>query len=80
MDVTNVTNCYNPTNPPSAHKCFQSNRGITSWRFTPELSVCVPDELSPSLLDQQKREQILVGLERFIRKEYNGERWLSPVP
>uniref|UniRef100_A0A8C1UMT5 Terminal uridylyl transferase 4 n=1 Tax=Cyprinus carpio TaxID=7962 RepID=A0A8C1UMT5_CYPCA len=30
-------------------------------------------ELSPSLIEQQKREQILGSLERFIRKEYNGE-------
>ncbi|XP_016305973.1 terminal uridylyltransferase 4-like [Sinocyclocheilus anshuiensis] len=29
-------------------------------------------ELSPSLIEQQKREQILGSLERFIRKEYNG--------
>ncbi|KAM6962727.1 terminal uridylyltransferase 4 [Aplochiton taeniatus] len=33
-------------------------------------------ELSPSLLEQQKREQILVGLERFIRKEYNDKAQL----
>ncbi|XP_056459733.1 terminal uridylyltransferase 4 isoform X1 [Gadus chalcogrammus] len=33
-------------------------------------------ELSPSLIDQQKREQILVGLERFIRKEYNDKALL----
>lgn len=30
-------------------------------------------ELSPTLIEQQKREQILGSLERFIRKEYNGE-------
>ncbi|KAJ8270264.1 hypothetical protein GJAV_G00112280 [Gymnothorax javanicus] len=29
------------------------------------------NELSPLPVEQQKREQILVGLERFIRKEYN---------
>uniref|UniRef100_A0A9J7ZJJ3 RNA uridylyltransferase n=1 Tax=Cyprinus carpio carpio TaxID=630221 RepID=A0A9J7ZJJ3_CYPCA len=29
-------------------------------------------ELSPSIIEQQKREQILGSLERFIRKEYNG--------
>uniref|UniRef100_A0A667Z506 Terminal uridylyl transferase 4 n=1 Tax=Myripristis murdjan TaxID=586833 RepID=A0A667Z506_9TELE len=29
-------------------------------------------ELSPSAVEQQKREQILASLERFIRKEYNG--------
>lgn len=33
-------------------------------------------ELSPSLGEQQKREQILVGLERFIRKEYNDKAQL----
>uniref|UniRef100_A0A1A8DNP5 RNA uridylyltransferase n=1 Tax=Nothobranchius kadleci TaxID=1051664 RepID=A0A1A8DNP5_NOTKA len=33
-------------------------------------------ELSPSHLEQQKREQILVGLERFIRKEYNDKAQL----
>lgn len=32
------------------------------------------DELSPSPVEQQKREQILAGLERFIRKEFNGEQ------
>ena len=31
------------------------------------------DELSPTHAEQQKREQILGSLERFIRKEYNGE-------
>lgn len=36
--------------------------------------VCVSAvELSPTHAEQQKREQILAGLERFIRKEYNGE-------
>lgn len=29
-------------------------------------------ELSPTIGEQQKREQILASLERFIRKEYNG--------
>ncbi|XP_067086578.1 terminal uridylyltransferase 4 [Osmerus mordax] len=33
-------------------------------------------ELSPSLGEQQKREQILVSLERFIRKEYNDKAQL----
>ncbi|XP_029003599.1 terminal uridylyltransferase 4 isoform X2 [Betta splendens] len=33
-------------------------------------------ELSPSQLEQQKREQILAGLERFIRKEYNDKAQL----
>ncbi|KAM3875768.1 terminal uridylyltransferase 4 [Diretmus argenteus] len=33
-------------------------------------------ELSPSLLEQQKREQILASLERFIRKEYNDKAQL----
>ncbi|XP_051515437.1 terminal uridylyltransferase 4-like isoform X2 [Myxocyprinus asiaticus] len=33
-------------------------------------------ELSPSLGEQQKREQILAGLERFIRKEYNDKAQL----
>ncbi|KAJ3599754.1 hypothetical protein NHX12_033710 [Muraenolepis orangiensis] len=33
-------------------------------------------ELSPSLPEQQKREQILVGLERFIRKEFNDKAQL----
>ncbi|KAM4574604.1 terminal uridylyltransferase 4 [Fundulus diaphanus] len=33
-------------------------------------------ELSPSHMEQQKREQILVGLERFIRKEYNDKAQL----
>uniref|UniRef100_UPI003AAA676E terminal uridylyltransferase 4 isoform X1 n=1 Tax=Centroberyx gerrardi TaxID=166262 RepID=UPI003AAA676E len=33
-------------------------------------------ELSPSLLEQQKREQILGSLERFIRKEYNDKAQL----
>ncbi|XP_017289799.1 terminal uridylyltransferase 4 isoform X2 [Kryptolebias marmoratus] len=33
-------------------------------------------ELSPSHLEQQKREQILAGLERFIRKEYNEKAQL----
>ncbi|XP_028299664.1 terminal uridylyltransferase 4, partial [Gouania willdenowi] len=33
-------------------------------------------ELSPSHSEQQKREQILVGLERFIRKEYNDKAQL----
>ncbi|CAL8255321.1 unnamed protein product [Merluccius merluccius] len=33
-------------------------------------------DLSPSLIEQQKREQILVGLERFIRKEYNDKAQL----
>lgn len=33
-------------------------------------------ELSPSHLEQQKREQILGGLERFIRKEYNDKAQL----
>ncbi|XP_030641823.1 terminal uridylyltransferase 4 [Chanos chanos] len=33
-------------------------------------------ELSPSLMEQQKREQILAGLERFIRKEYNEKAQL----
>ncbi|XP_037553824.1 terminal uridylyltransferase 4 [Nematolebias whitei] len=33
-------------------------------------------ELSPSHVEQQKREQILVGLERFIRKEYNEKAQL----
>ncbi|KAG7459159.1 terminal uridylyltransferase 4 isoform X1 [Solea senegalensis] len=33
-------------------------------------------ELSPSPVEQQKREQILVGLERFIRKEYNDKAQL----
>ncbi|KAG7236638.1 hypothetical protein INR49_000654, partial [Caranx melampygus] len=37
-------------------------------------------ELSPSLVEQQKREQILAGLERFIRKEYNGEKEESQSP
>lgn len=31
------------------------------------------DELSPTHAEQHKREQILASLERFIRKEYNGE-------
>ncbi|XP_018407991.1 PREDICTED: terminal uridylyltransferase 4 isoform X2 [Nanorana parkeri] len=30
------------------------------------------DELSPSPAEQQNREQILIYLERFIRKEFNG--------
>ncbi|XP_062870941.1 terminal uridylyltransferase 4 isoform X2 [Trichomycterus rosablanca] len=34
------------------------------------------DNLSPSLMEQQKREQILAGLERFIRKEYNDKAQL----
>ncbi|KAM4629544.1 terminal uridylyltransferase 4 [Polymixia lowei] len=33
-------------------------------------------ELSPSLVEQQKREQILASLERFIRKEYNDKAQL----
>ncbi|XP_024134004.1 terminal uridylyltransferase 4 isoform X2 [Oryzias melastigma] len=33
-------------------------------------------ELSPSPVEQQKREQILLGLERFIRKEYNEKAQL----
>ncbi|XP_016111424.1 terminal uridylyltransferase 4-like [Sinocyclocheilus grahami] len=33
-------------------------------------------ELSPSLVEQQKREQILGSLERFIRKEYNDKAQL----
>lgn len=33
-------------------------------------------ELSPSLGEQQKREQILVSLEHFIRKEYNDKAQL----
>ncbi|XP_034438097.1 terminal uridylyltransferase 4 isoform X4 [Hippoglossus hippoglossus] len=33
-------------------------------------------ELSPTPVEQQKREQILVGLERFIRKEYNDKAQL----
>ncbi|XP_059384400.1 terminal uridylyltransferase 4 [Carassius carassius] len=33
-------------------------------------------ELSPSLIEQQKREQILGSLERFIRKEYNDKAQL----
>ncbi|KAM4548007.1 terminal uridylyltransferase 4 isoform 2-T2 [Odontesthes bonariensis] len=33
-------------------------------------------ELSPSHVEQQKREQILVSLERFIRKEYNDKAQL----
>ncbi|XP_051518860.1 terminal uridylyltransferase 4-like [Myxocyprinus asiaticus] len=33
-------------------------------------------ELSPSLGEQQKREQILASLERFIRKEYNDKAQL----
>lgn len=35
-------------------------------------------ELSPTHAEQQKREQILAGLERFIRKEYNGEQHSKP--
>uniref|UniRef100_A0A8C7WPP5 Terminal uridylyl transferase 4 n=1 Tax=Oryzias sinensis TaxID=183150 RepID=A0A8C7WPP5_9TELE len=34
------------------------------------------DELSPSPVEQQKREQILAGLERFIRKEFNEKAQL----
>ncbi|XP_076846196.1 terminal uridylyltransferase 4 isoform X2 [Brachyhypopomus gauderio] len=34
------------------------------------------NELSPSLAEQQKREQILASLERFIRKEYNDKAQL----
>ncbi|XP_039984565.1 terminal uridylyltransferase 4 isoform X2 [Xiphias gladius] len=33
-------------------------------------------ELSPTLPEQQKREQILASLERFIRKEYNDKAQL----
>lgn len=33
-------------------------------------------ELSPTLIEQQKREQILGSLERFIRKEYNDKAQL----
>uniref|UniRef100_H3CAS4 Terminal uridylyl transferase 4 n=1 Tax=Tetraodon nigroviridis TaxID=99883 RepID=H3CAS4_TETNG len=33
-------------------------------------------ELSPTPAEQQKREQILAGLERFIRKEYNEKAQL----
>lgn len=33
-------------------------------------------ELSPTHSEQQKREQILAGLERFIRKEYNDKAQL----
>ncbi|KAM6921465.1 terminal uridylyltransferase 4 [Xenentodon cancila] len=33
-------------------------------------------ELSPSHMEQQKREQILASLERFIRKEYNDKAQL----
>ncbi|XP_056234383.1 terminal uridylyltransferase 4 [Seriola aureovittata] len=33
-------------------------------------------ELSPTLIEQQKREQILASLERFIRKEYNDKAQL----
>uniref|UniRef100_A0A9J8B3R7 CCHC-type domain-containing protein n=1 Tax=Cyprinus carpio carpio TaxID=630221 RepID=A0A9J8B3R7_CYPCA len=33
-------------------------------------------ELSPSIIEQQKREQILGSLERFIRKEYNDKAQL----
>lgn len=33
-------------------------------------------ELSPSIGEQQKREQILASLERFIRKEYNDKAQL----
>ncbi|XP_071342620.1 terminal uridylyltransferase 4 [Trachinotus anak] len=33
-------------------------------------------ELSPTIIEQQKREQILAGLERFIRKEYNDKAQL----
>lgn len=32
-----------------------------------------PEELSPTVAEQQKREQILASLERFIRKEFNGK-------
>lgn len=41
------------------------------WRFKCDLFVFA-DELSPTLGEQQKREQILASLEHFIRKEYNG--------
>lgn len=33
-------------------------------------------ELSPTLVEQQKREQILLSLERFIRKEFNDKAQL----
>ncbi|XP_068095078.1 terminal uridylyltransferase 4 isoform X2 [Hyperolius riggenbachi] len=33
---------------------------------------CCFDELSPNPIEQQNREQILIYLERFIRKEFNG--------
>lgn len=39
--------------------------------FTCDVYVFI-GELSPSIMEQQKREQILASLERFIRKEYNG--------
>lgn len=40
---------------------------------SPDLCCVSAVELSPTHPEQQKREQILAGLERFIRKEYNGE-------
>lgn len=46
---------------------------IIMWVAVTLVCVVFVDELSPSPVEQQKREQILAGLERFIRKEFNGE-------
>ena len=69
-------------------KTMQGNRAVwlgVGWFncLKNRTSAVFLDDLSPSLLEQQKREQILVGLERFIRKEYNGEHIVSkpqPLP
>lgn len=57
------------------HLCLISNTPVDlvhlCWRFKCDLFVFA-DELSPTLGEQQKREQILASLEHFIRKEYNG--------
>lgn len=43
-----------------------------------DLTELFADELSPTPAELQKREQILAGLERFIRKEYNGKCGCKP--
>lgn len=35
------------------------------------------DELSPPFSEQHNREQILIGLEKFIQKEYDGMSYVK---
>uniref|UniRef100_A0A667YV52 RNA uridylyltransferase n=1 Tax=Myripristis murdjan TaxID=586833 RepID=A0A667YV52_9TELE len=60
--------------PPMTDRFRDILDGLCSGNY--QMKSCDRYELSPSAVEQQKREQILASLERFIRKEYNDKAQL----